>query len=205
MTKSNFPTIDEAFLRAAESCPKLTRELFLEQVRDHIADGSLRATGFQFWRKWRPVHIGYYGDDWGINDSFTSPSRSEIHPLAMADYWPVFADGENEACRVVRDPRTVHEPHESYPGGGPVAITKTDGWTDVRFRADDVEKLWANAAAVQHRRGPEPTVFESIKTKMKAYDPIELSGMKVAQMAATFEASADTCRRAREAVLPSKK
>jgi hypothetical protein len=118
--KFPFPTIDEAFLRAAKSCPQLTRELFLEQVLSHIADGSLRATGFLFWKKWRPVHIGRYGSDLGISEAFTSSKRTGIPPLAMADYRPVFAGSEigeyrNEACQVVRGPRVIYEPHASYP------------------------------------------------------------------------------------------
>jgi hypothetical protein len=100
VTKSPFLTIDEAFLRAAKSCPQLTRELFLEQVRGHIAEGSLRATGFLFSIKTRPVHIGHYGTDWGVNDRLTSSERTEIPPLAMADYRPIFTDGEAEACQV---------------------------------------------------------------------------------------------------------
>jgi hypothetical protein len=152
MTKFHFPTINETFLRAAESCPQLTRELFLDQVRDHIAEGSLRATGFLFSIKTRPVHIGHYGTDLGVNERFTSSERTEIPPLAMADYRPIFTDGEDEASQVVRDPRIVYEPHDSYHGTV-VAITKTDGWTDVRFPADDFEKLWANATTVDSR-GP---------------------------------------------------
>jgi hypothetical protein len=204
--KFPFPTIDEAFLRAAKSCPQLTRELFLEQVLSHIADGSLRATGFLFWKKWRPVHIGHYGSDLGISEAFTSSERTEIPPLAMADYRPVFADSEigeyrNEACQVVRGPRVIYEPHASYPKCQVVAITSIDGWTDVRF-LDDIEKPWA---VVPHKRGPAPKLFELIKTKMRSYDPTELANMKVVEMAATFKASPDTCLRARAAVLSSKK
>jgi hypothetical protein len=201
MTKSHFPTIDEAFLRAAESCPQLTRELFLEQIRGHIAEGSLRATGFLFSIKTRPVHIGYYGTDWGVNERFTSSERTEIPPLAMADYRPIFADGGDEACQIVRGPRIVYELHDSYPHGTVVAITKTDGWMDVRFPADDIEKLWA---AVPHKRGPAPKLLELIKTKMRAYDPIELTDMKIEVMIATFGSSSGTCRAARTAVLAEK-
>lgn len=200
MAKSNFPTIDETFLRAAEFCPQLTRELFLEQVRGHIADGSLRATGFLFSIKTRPVHIGYYGTDWGVNERFTSSERTEIPPLAMADYRPVFANGEDEACQVLRGPRVVYEPHDLYPKCPVVAITKTDGWMDVRF-PDDIEKLWA---VMPHKRGPAPKLFELIKTKMRAYDRIELAGMKIEVMVATFGSSSGTCRAARAAVLAEK-
>jgi hypothetical protein len=57
----------------------------------------------------------------------------------------------------------------------------------------------------QKRRGPPPEMLESVKAKMRDYDPIELENMKVVQMAATFDVSTDTCRRAREAVLSEKK
>jgi hypothetical protein len=100
---------------------------------------------------------GYNFTDFGICDRSASLERSEIPPLAMADHRLVFADGEDEACQVVRSPRTIHEPHDSYSKAGAVAITYVDGWTDVRFPADDVDRLWANAKAepstAVHSRG----------------------------------------------------
>jgi hypothetical protein len=54
------------------------------------------------------------------------------------------------------------------------------------------------------RRGPEPKVFRRVIDKMKAMSETELAAMKIVEMAAVFEASSDTCRRARLDVLPKK-
>ena len=162
----------------------------------------VRLTGFLFSIKTRPVHIGYYGTDWGVNERFTSSERTEIPPLAMADYRPVFANGEDEACQVLRGPTSrIRTSQELIPQVSGCRHNKDwHGWMDVRF-PDDIEKLWA---VMPHKRGPAPKLFELIKTKMRAYDRIELAGMKIEVMVATFGSSSGTCRAARAAVLAEK-
>jgi hypothetical protein len=121
-----FLTLDEAFSLAAGACSRLTRESFKEEVRDHIAAGTLRAFGFPFFMIW----LGHAGDvaspPVGFLSKSTSPARVEITPLAIADYSGPDYDG-----MIAR---------EKGPWGS------GNGWEDVRLLASDVRRLWPRDA-----------------------------------------------------------
>lgn len=59
----------------------------------------------------------------------------------------------------------------------------------------------SRAEVSRSNRGPQPTKREAIKCAMRRMSRMELGGMKEEAMAATFGASRDTCRKAREEVL----
>jgi hypothetical protein len=128
-----FLTLDEAFSLAAEACSRLTRESFKEEVRDHIAAGTLRAFGFPFFMIW----LGHAGDigslPVGHFSKSTSRARVEIPPLAIADYGGPDYDGV-----IAR-------------GKGPWG--SGNGWEDVRLLASDVKRLWPRDAPNHGERG----------------------------------------------------
>jgi hypothetical protein len=139
-----FLTLDEAFSLAAKACPRLTRESFKEEVREHIAVGTLRAFGFPFFMIW----LGHAGDvgslPVGHYSKSASPARVEIPPLAIADYGGPDYDG-----MIARG--------KGRWGNG-------NGWEDVRLLASDAKRLWppASAAAI----GPKPKPRERVKAEI---------------------------------------
>lgn len=91
------------------------------------------------------------------------------------------------------------------------------GWKDVRGVAGDVERMWPRTATSPsaiaatdagqiepRKRGPKPETMKRVKTEMRAHAADDLSAMKIVEMESTFNASSDTCRRAREEILAEK-
>src|SRR6202040_305537 len=64
-------------------------------------------------------------------------------------------------------------------------------WRDLSVAADDVRRLWPiETPDAGKKRGPAPALTESVKARMRQYDPGELAKMKGSEMASTFGASA---------------
>lgn len=82
-------------------------------------------------------------------------------------------------------------------------------YTDIRLSRSDILKVWpelkartADVRTFSAQRGPKTGVLQRVKTAMAGLDNIDdLRNMTEEAMAATFEASRDTCRRARNEVL----
>lgn len=159
-----FPTLYEAFLRAAEADSGLRKESFLEQSRHHIATGKLRASGRRFsgiWdRRGRPTFI--------VCLPAEPPDHVEIPPLAMADHQLIFVDLIVDGPKVV-DCQVVQG---RWPEG---ATSRMSGWEDVRGVAGDVERLWPGAATgagaivASRRDAYEPG--EKVKILLAKYFP----------------------------------
>ncbi len=66
-------------------------------------------------------------------------------------------------------------------------------------------KAPSHVASPPRRRGAQAEVFERVKAEMAAMSVAELDGMKEEEMKATFNASRDTCRRARNSVMVDKR
>ncbi|MGB3445210.1 MAG: hypothetical protein WBA48_00750 [Xanthobacteraceae bacterium] len=82
-------------------------------------------------------------------------------------------------------------------------------YTDIRLSRTDILKLWpeqkertADVLPFSNRRGPKTGVLERVKAAMVSRsDMDDLRSMTEEVMATTFDASRDTCRRARNEVL----
>jgi hypothetical protein len=214
-----FPALYEAFLRAAEANSGLRKESFLEQARHHIAEGKLRASGRRFSVKWTrrlkldPGRGLIFRADVPRENKTESPDRVEIPPLAMADHRLIFVDGPKVDCQVVRGGS-----FDYWGAKGAAAYSVCmSGWKDVRGVAGDVERLWPRTATSPsaiaatdagqiepRKRGPKPETMKRVKTEMRAHAADDLSAMKIVEMESTFNASSDTCRRAREEILAEK-
>ena len=128
-----------------------------------------------------------------------------------------------EPPALVRIPQTAMADHQLIFIAGP----KTDCWPPltaghvwlerVRDVAGDSERLWpgmatspgaiaaTDAGQIEPRkRGPKPETMKRVKTEMRAHAADDLSAMKIVEMELTFNASSDTCRRAREEILAEK-
>jgi hypothetical protein len=74
-------------------------------------------------------------------------------------------------------------------------------WRDLSVREADVRRLWPiETPDAGKKRGPAPALTESVKARMRQYDPGELAKMKGSEMASTFGASATICYAARRSV-----
>lgn len=147
-----FPTLYEAFLRAAEVDSGLRKETFLEQASRHIAEGALRASGCSFSETWGRRGLLILGADFDRTEIIPrenkteSPNRAEIPPLAMADHRLIFIDGPEVDCQVVR---------ETGEHGD------RDGWKDVRVAAGDAERLWLRNAPNPKEAAPSRASYEA--------------------------------------------
>jgi hypothetical protein len=108
-------TLKEAFLHASQANSNLSQQAFHDQVRDRIADGTLRASGFRFLEFFDPAR----------KTRTPSSGRVDIPSIAMADYFLSWAE-----CIFMRE--VVRDD----------GLETFDGWDDVRLRADDVDRLW---------------------------------------------------------------
>jgi hypothetical protein len=210
-----FPALYEAFLRAAEADSGLRKESFLEQARHHIAEGKLRASGRRFSVTWTKRGWLTGAEIAPREDKTESSDRVEIPPLAMADHRLIFVDGPKVVdCQVVQGGSLAYWRAKGVTGFHWCCMS---GWKDVRGVAGDVERLWprtatspgaiaaTDAGQIEPRqRGPKPKTMERVKTEMRAHAADDLSAMKIVEMESKFTASADTCRRARKAILAEK-
>jgi hypothetical protein len=102
------------------------------------------------------------------------------------------------------------------PDGSAINLSQMKRLAWFEIAAEDVLRLWPPrpAPAVPEtqpstepagkqagKRGPRPSVTPRVIEQMKKIDPKELAEMKHEQMATVFDASPDTCVRARVTVL----
>jgi hypothetical protein len=96
------------------------------------------------------------------------------------------------------------------PDGSAVDHSKLKRLPWVEFKAEDILRVWPHVAVGEPKgekrsRGPRPSTKHRVIEEMRRSAQFHrLSEMKEDEMAATFKASRDTCRRARETVLSEK-
>ncbi|MGO8918815.1 MAG: hypothetical protein ACLQJR_23180 [Stellaceae bacterium] len=126
----------------------------------------------------------------------SKPMRRHLAPRGLAAYLTGEA-GEATPATLARKPvpvtsgiKQLDEALEMPPAAAPHTVD--DGYAGAKLSV---------AAKKPAKRGPKPATTDRVVQQMRKTDPDQLRGMKLEEMAVTFNASRETCRLTRKTVL----
>jgi hypothetical protein len=177
------------FREIARQLPQIYRAK--DELWDRLIKGDVPATGLPHGREPRVEITKIEWIDLRIpgDAKVKSERRAFYHPSAMDSYMRLQEDDAVFDC----SDRVRSDQGATYCG---VCIARKD-----------ILKLWPAANAGRRgrkKRGPKPLQLSRVTSEMQKKTPTELEEMKEEEMAQTFGASRDTCRKARNEVLSKK-